>query len=179
MDLDATKRIQSPAMALQETEAAIHAIEAGDTSQYDAELSEQQASEYAAKLKDQEEGAERTILIIESNPKVQDSLREKLKSLGYRVLITGDPKRGLSRFDDLDPADDLPADCVIFGCVGLGRQGHPGIRRIRRRRTFIKNSCHHPRSREPGKTDQTEMVEGPSIAVDDAVEDETAQACAS
>jgi serine/threonine protein kinase len=122
MDLDAKKRIQTPAIALHETESALHAIEAGDTSKYDAELSEQHASEYAAKLKDQEEGAERTILIIESNQKVQDSLREKLKALGYRVLITGDPTRGLSRFDDLDPADDLPADCVIFGCVGLGRE---------------------------------------------------------
>ncbi len=122
MDLDATKRIQSPAMALQETEAAIQAIESGDISRYDAEQSDQQASDYAAKIKDQEEGAERTILIIESNPKVQDSLREKLKSLGYRVLITGDPLRGLSRFADLDPADDAPADCVIFGCAGLGRQ---------------------------------------------------------
>lgn len=122
MDLDVSKRIQSPSMALQETEAAINAIDSGDNSQYDSELSEQQASEYATKLKDQEEGAERTILIIESNAKVQDSLREKLKSLGYRVLITGDPARGLSRFEDLDPADDLPADCVIFGCAGLGRQ---------------------------------------------------------
>ena len=119
-------------MALQETESAIHAIESGDTAKYDEELSEQQAIEYAAKLKEKEEGADRTILIIESNPKVQDSLREKLKALGYRVLITGDTMRGLSRFDDLDPAEDLPADCVIFGCVGLGREG------IRAFETFVE-----------------------------------------
>ena len=61
--------------------------------------------------------------MIESNTKLQDSLREHFKKRGYRVLITSDPVRGLARFEDLDPSDDLPADCVIFGCVGLGKQG--------------------------------------------------------
>ncbi len=123
MEFDASKRIQTPADALLETEAAIEAIESGDTAQFDAEMSDKQAKEYEAKLLEQEEGADKTILIIESNMKLQDTLRERLKNLGYRVLITSDPVRGLSRFEGLDPSDDRPADCVIFGCVGLGRKG--------------------------------------------------------
>lgn len=123
MDLDADKRIQSPAQAVQETEAAIAAIESGDNKQFDAALSDQQAADYAAKMVDQQEGADCTVLIIESNIKIQDSLRDKLKGLGYKVLITADPVRGLGRFADLDPQDDKPADVVIFGCAGLGKNG--------------------------------------------------------
>jgi serine/threonine protein kinase len=123
MDLDVEKRIQSPAMALHETESVIHALESGDHSAFDEELTQRQIKEYAARQSRQEEGAGKTLLLIESNIKLQDSLREHFKKRGYRVLITSDPVRGLARFEDLDPADDLPADCVIFGCVGLGKEG--------------------------------------------------------
>ena len=90
---------------------------------YDAGLSEKEAEAYAASVSTQEEGRGKTLLLIESNIKVQNSLRERLKDIGYRVLITSDPVRGLARFSDLDPAEDLPADCVMFGCAGLGREG--------------------------------------------------------
>lgn len=62
-------------------------------------------------------------MVIDSNQQVQNSLREKLKGIGYRVLITSDPQRGLDRFRNLDPAEGSPADAVIFGCGGLGGQG--------------------------------------------------------
>jgi len=123
MELDANKRIQTPELAVQETESVLRAIEAGDDQAVDPAMTQQQAEEYAAQISDQEEGVGYTLLLIESNIKMQDLLRERLKGLGYRVLITSDPVRGLARFDDLDPADELPADCVIFGCVGLGKQG--------------------------------------------------------
>ena len=51
---------------------------------------------------------------------IRDS-RNRLKEIGYRVLITSDPTRGLERFEDLEPDEEMPADCVIFGCAGLGR----------------------------------------------------------
>jgi serine/threonine protein kinase len=122
MDLDADKRIQSPQQANKETESAIRAIESGDMKKYDANLSEKEAQEYEALLTRHEEGQGKTLLLIESNVKVQNSLRERLKAIGYRVLITGNPERGLARFEDIDPAEEMPADCVIFGCVGLGRE---------------------------------------------------------
>jgi PleD family two-component response regulator len=123
MDLDADKRIQTPAQAVQELEAAIAAIEAGDNQQYDAELSEKQNQQYRDKLLEKEEGLDRTVMLLESNKKVQDSLRERLKSVGYRVLIIADPARAMSRFEDLDATDDSPVDCIIVGCAGDGRKG--------------------------------------------------------
>lgn len=122
MDLDADKRIQSAALANQEVETVLQAIEAGDLKQYDEQLSEKEAKEYATLLTRKEEGRNKTLLLIESNVKVQDSLRDRLKRIGYRVLITGNPERGLERFSDLDPIDESPVDCVIFGCAGLGRE---------------------------------------------------------
>ena len=62
-------------------------------------------------------------MLIESNVKVQDALRQNLKELGYRTLIISNAQRAIRRFEDLDPAEDRPADCVIFGCTGLGRVG--------------------------------------------------------
>ncbi len=120
MEIDPDKRVQTPAQALREIESVIAAMESGNLAQYDKELSEKQAEEYARLVHREEEGAGRTVMIIESNVKVQDSLRDKLKELGYRVLIVGDPIRAMQRFQDLDPADEVPADCVIFGCAGLG-----------------------------------------------------------
>lgn len=119
MEIDPEKRVQTPAQALREIESVIAAMESGNLAQYDKELSEKQAEEYARLIRREDEGAGKTVMIIESNVKIQDSLRNKLKELGYRVLIVGDPVRALQRFHDLDPADETPADCVIFGCAGL------------------------------------------------------------
>lgn len=118
MAVNPDNRIQSAQLAFQETESALRAVESGDLKRYDSALADNEI--YQQQVLSQDEGADKTVLLIESNVKVQNSLREKLKELGYRVLITSDPVRGLSRFEDLDPAEDSPADCVIIGCAGLG-----------------------------------------------------------
>ena len=100
----------------------LEAIEKGDAEKFDENMSRQQAEEFAKMMSAREEGKDRTVMVIDSNQQVQNSLREKLKGIGYRVLITSDPERGLERFRDRDPAEGLPADCVIFGCGGLGGQ---------------------------------------------------------
>ena len=61
------------------------------------------------------EGESHTVMLIERKPEIQDALRTRLKKLGYRVLVIGDPERALSRFD-FEPG----ADCVIFGTAELG-----------------------------------------------------------
>ena len=124
MELDPNKRIQTPALAKQEAEAVIESIKSGNVKKYDAVESEKAAAEYEKQMLLKEEGRGRTIMLIESNTKLQDVLREKLKGLGYRVLITSDPVRGLDRFLDMnnDGDDETITGCVIFGCVGLGRE---------------------------------------------------------
>jgi len=122
MNLDPEKRIQTPQDCFKEIEHVLAAVERGDAEKYDENMSRQQAEEFAAMMSAREEGKDKTVMVIDSNQKVQNSLREKLKGIGYRVLITSDPQRGLDRFRDLDPAEGTPADCVIFGCGGLGGQ---------------------------------------------------------
>ena len=119
MAVDPNKRPDTPLLAQKETEKTLAAIEAGDTRAYEAAQAENE--KFQEKQDEKDEGAGKTILLIESNSKVQDSLRNRLKEIGYRVLITSDPTRGLERFEDLEPDEEMPADCVIFGCAGLGR----------------------------------------------------------
>ena len=124
MELDPKKRIQTPALAQKEAEAVIESIKSGNVKKYDAEASEKAAAEYEKQMLLKEEGRGYTIMLIESNTKLQDVLRNKLKELGYRVLITNDPGRGLDRFMDMSAGEDEDdaKGCVIFGCVGLGRE---------------------------------------------------------
>ncbi len=120
MLLDPEERLQTPREALDETIATIKALKQGDNKRYDEQLSKQEADDYARRTMKVNEGRNRTIMVIESNPTVQDVLRKRLKKIGYRVLILGDPIRALERFKDLDPAEEKPADCVLFGTAGLG-----------------------------------------------------------
>ena len=123
MELDPEKRIQTPSLVLKETDSVLEAVQSGDIEKYDEELSRKHAEQYANLMKEKDEGGGCTVLLIESNTKLQDSLRGRLKELGYRVLIMGNPERALERFEDLDPAEDRPAGCVVFGCTDLGRRG--------------------------------------------------------
>ncbi len=65
---------------------------------------------------EEKEGENKTVMIIESDVKMQDVLRERLKKRGYRVLVFSDPHRGLARFED----GDRIADVVVFCAHELG-----------------------------------------------------------
>jgi eukaryotic-like serine/threonine-protein kinase len=67
-------------------------------------------------IEEEKEGENKTVMIIESDVKMQDVLRERLKRRGYRVLVFSDPYRGLSRFED----GDQIADVVVFCAHELG-----------------------------------------------------------
>jgi CheY-like chemotaxis protein len=123
MDLDADTRIQTPGQVVSEIDNVIQAIRAGDAAIYDPALSQQHAEQYAKMMAAQDEGRNRAIMLVESNPKIQDAFREKLKEVGYRVLIMSNPLRAYERFAGLDPAETIPADAVIIGCSQLGMSG--------------------------------------------------------
>ena len=65
------------------------------------------------------EGEGYVVLLVESKASLQNAVRDRLKSRGYRVLIIQDPQRALNRFKD---ADEKPADCVIFGAAELAAE---------------------------------------------------------
>ncbi len=60
----------------------------------------------------------KSIFVAESDPRLQDAMREKLKGGGYRVFIASDPARALDRFRQ-QPYDALIMDIATVGEEGL------------------------------------------------------------
>jgi serine/threonine-protein kinase len=62
-------------------------------------------------------GQPRKLMVVESDVKMQDMLRDLFKSNGYRVLVTSDPERVLERFFQ----DPKAADMILFSTINNGR----------------------------------------------------------
>ncbi|HEV2970703.1 MAG TPA: protein kinase [Pirellulales bacterium] len=80
-------------------------------------LNAPEGSETASAAADQP-GKNRPVMIVESNARAQDLLRDQLKKNGYRVLVTSDPQRPLAWFAE----GKQPAECVLFSTGQLGEQ---------------------------------------------------------
>jgi eukaryotic-like serine/threonine-protein kinase len=65
---------------------------------------------------DRSRGDKRTIFVAESDERLQDLLRTKLKESGYRVLIAADPTRALDRFRQ------QPFDVLIVNASTIGEE---------------------------------------------------------
>jgi eukaryotic-like serine/threonine-protein kinase len=61
---------------------------------------------------------ERSVFVAESDERLQDAIRDKLKELGYRVYMAADPVRALDRFR-LQPYDALVVDAGTTGEDGF------------------------------------------------------------
>src|SRR5262249_47476289 len=72
------------------------------------------------------DGKRPSVMFVESSTRVQDVFREALKSYGFRVLVTSDPERAISRFQD----DANTADCVVFSAGQLGDQARDAFCRF-------------------------------------------------
>jgi serine/threonine protein kinase len=59
----------------------------------------------------------RSVLVMESAANLQSTIREKLHAIGYRVILTADPQRGLERYRE------QPTDCVVVDCETTGKAG--------------------------------------------------------
>jgi eukaryotic-like serine/threonine-protein kinase len=76
------------------------------------------------KAREQGKAAPRTLFLAESDERLQDLLREKLKAEGYRVLIAADPARALDRFRQ------QPFDLLIINASTTGEDGCYVFQRI-------------------------------------------------
>jgi eukaryotic-like serine/threonine-protein kinase len=110
IEFDPVKRYQSPAAMLAEVQAVLQRLESGQVDGKTTEHIVVKVDEEAAK-----EGLGKTVMVIESRLELQDVLRERLKSRGYRVLVFSDPGRAIERFKD----DGHAADCVLIGATEL------------------------------------------------------------
>jgi eukaryotic-like serine/threonine-protein kinase len=59
----------------------------------------------------------RTVFVVERDPRLQDALRQKLKELGFRVLISAEPARAVDRFHQ------TPFDMIIMDAGATGEEG--------------------------------------------------------
>jgi len=68
----------------------------------------------------------KTVFVIEGHERLQNTMREKLKEWGYRVLMSADPNRAESRYKD------VPYHALIVDCGTAGEDGLESFKRIRR-----------------------------------------------
>jgi serine/threonine protein kinase len=116
LELNPAKRYGSAPEMHDDARRILVRLEAGDLS--DADPNESPADlPKALKLPSDHEGANKTIMVVESKIEMQNVLRDRLKKYGYRVLIFSDPQRAIKRFVD---DDHQPADCVMFCAEHLG-----------------------------------------------------------
>jgi serine/threonine protein kinase len=100
MSLDPQKRFQTPSQLLE----AIHKAQAD--------------VEGKAVGPRKKSDAPRAIFIVEADERLQDALREKFKSIGYRVFLAADPNRAVDRFRQ------QPFDVLL---IDAGSTGEPGL----------------------------------------------------
>lgn len=115
MEFDPAKRYQNAQEMLEDIKTTLARLEAGDT-QTTARIAAGASSDSMDGEDASNEGANKTIMLVESKIEFQDLIREKLKKRGYRVLVISDPRRALARFE---PEEDRPADCVLFSAPEL------------------------------------------------------------
>jgi len=123
LELNPKKRLQTPGEVASALEAILQTVKDGTADIYNPETAKKEKEAYEKNADKANEGRGQKVMVIESKTKLQDIFREKLKEVGYRPLIFGDPRLALSRFEYLDPAEDAPAECVIFSCADLSADG--------------------------------------------------------
>ncbi len=117
MSLDASRRYQAPGLMLHDLKIAKKRL---------AQLAKGNGESDGEKMAaEQEPGADEiaapvapthSVMVVESNVQMQDIFRAGFKKAGYRVLLTSDPERALSRF-----RQPGVADCVVFNAQQLGK----------------------------------------------------------
>jgi serine/threonine-protein kinase len=115
MSLAAENRYQSPTALLGELRLADKRLrddpgDNGDTSGNNGEPGNGMSSSGIS-------NTGRSVMVVESDARVQDVFRAGFKRAGYRVLVVADPVRAVSRFRH----DPTVADCAVFNAQLLGQ----------------------------------------------------------
>jgi serine/threonine-protein kinase len=116
MALDPTRRYQTPAEVVKDLGIAARQMSLEAKQKEEQTERERERERMAAKLKQRPKSL-RSVMVVESNPKVQDLFRAGLKRAGFRVLLTSDPSRAVERFRQ----DAKTAHCVVFNAQEIGR----------------------------------------------------------
>ena len=110
IEFDPDKRYQNPLEMLTDLKiAAKRLAERGATQTTKNELASNEGHN--------EQGEPRRLMVVESNVKMQDILRDLFKQHGYRVLVASAPDRAIDRFY----LDSETAEVVVFSSGQNGR----------------------------------------------------------
>lgn len=110
LEFDPERRYQTPGDMLIDLKLAIKRVKtAAEGGRVEQELSSHEGHD--------EQGRPRRLMIVESDVKMQDKLRDLFKTNGYRVLVSSDPDRVLERFY----SDPKAADVILFSTGNNGR----------------------------------------------------------
>lgn len=116
MEVNPENRFQSATAMQAEIKKAIERLERGDVSRR-SDVAEGVSTAPEEEEERTDEGVGLTVMLVESQAGLQNAVRDRLKSRGYRVLIIANPNRALDRFV---PGEPPPADLVIFSAAELG-----------------------------------------------------------
>lgn len=120
LEIEPDKRYQTPSDMLVELKLAIKRVKAAK------EGGAAQGQELHSREGIDEQGEPRKLMIVESDVKMQDMLRDLFKKNGYRVLVMGDPDRAMQRFFDNARA----ADVILFTTGSNGRSALEAFNRF-------------------------------------------------
>jgi eukaryotic-like serine/threonine-protein kinase len=118
LEFDPEKRYQTPGDMLVDLKLAIKRAKGGKEGKAIAELHSSEGHD--------ELGQPRKLMIVESDVKMQDMLRDLFKRNGYRALILSDPDRALDRFFQ----DPKAADIILFTTSANGRSALEAFNRF-------------------------------------------------
>jgi eukaryotic-like serine/threonine-protein kinase len=140
LEFEPDRRYQTPADMLVDLKLAVKRIKAAESGRADGPGLDSQEGLDAS-------GQARRIMVVESDVKMQDTLRELFKRNGYRVLVMSDPNRALSRLFD----DPEAADLVLFTTGNNGRSALEVFNRLGQESStrntpavLLLDQVHHP-----------------------------------
>lgn len=110
LEFEPDRRYQTPGDMLVDLKLAIKRVTA-------AKEGIRTGQELESKEGHDDSGQPRKLMVVESDVKMQDMLRDLFKSNGYRVLVSSDPERVLERFFQ----DPKAADLILFSTINNGR----------------------------------------------------------
>ena len=116
MALDPTRRYQTPAEVVKDLGIASRQISL-EAREKDEEDERQKERDRLAVEEKKRQSNLPSVMVVESNGKMQDLFRSGLKRAGFRVLLTSDPERAVERFRQ----EVSTADCVLLNAQEIGR----------------------------------------------------------
>lgn len=118
MELDPAKRYQSPGEMLLDLQAAASRLN-------EVYNPDDESSDTAIRIASGPTQPQRTLMFVEANIDLQNVFRERLKTSGYRIMVTRDPDFAMQRY-----LEGVKIDCVVFSSSELGEAALEGFNRF-------------------------------------------------